>query len=121
MGDGSERLSRIATVFENALKQARASEVKLDEEIAVDAHVDHVRIMAGGHSRALFNVNADGSVRGPVLGFHDETALGSINDDGVESNVAFAIKNELLDQMKWRAKEPTADRPSTLISGAGFS
>jgi len=37
MGDGSERMSRIATVFENALKQA-----KLDEEIAVDAHVDHV-------------------------------------------------------------------------------
>ena len=101
-GDG-ERLSRIATIFGNAVKQARDfQELKIDEEMTVDAHVDHAHILVGGHSAVLFNVNADGSIRGPVLGFQDTTRLGSINDDGVELGIAWAIRNELFDQMKWR-------------------
>jgi hypothetical protein len=30
----------------------------------------------------------DGSIRGPILGFHDTTGLGSINNDEVENNTA---------------------------------
>jgi hypothetical protein len=100
MDDNRERLSRIETVFGSAIKQTRDSGVKIDQELIVDAHVDHVGILVGGHSKALFKINAEGSIRGPILGFHDPIGLGSINDDGVEFNIAWAIKNELLDVIK---------------------
>ena len=97
MDDNREKLSRIETVFGSAIVQ---SGLNIDQEVTVDAHVDHVGILAGGHSKVLFNVNAEGSIRGPVLGFHDPIGLGSINDDGVEFNIAWAIKNEFLDEIK---------------------
>jgi len=101
--DDGGSLSRIATIFGKAVKQARDfRELKIDEEMTVDAHVDHVHILVGGRSKVLFNVNAEGSIRGPVFGFQDTTRLGSINDDGVELSIAWAIRNELFDQMKWR-------------------
>ncbi len=100
-----EWLSRIATIFGNAVKQARDfRELKIDEEMTVDAHIDHVHILVGGRSKVLFNVNADGPICGPILGFQDTTKLGSINDAGVELSIAWAIKNELLDQIKWRSE-----------------
>jgi hypothetical protein len=102
LGDDSERLLRIATIFESAVKQARDSELKIDEELTVDAHADHVCILAGGHPKMLFKLNAEGAIGGPVLGFHDATWLGTIDDDGVEFNLAWAIKSELLDQKKWQ-------------------
>jgi hypothetical protein len=97
MDDNREKLSRIETVFGSAIEH---SCMNIDQEVTVDAHVDHVGILVGGHSKVLFNVNAEGSIRGPVLGFHDQIGLGSINDDGVEFNIAWAIKNELLDEIK---------------------
>jgi hypothetical protein len=101
-GDG-ERLSRIATIFGNAVKQARDfRELKIYEEMTMGTHVDHVHILVGGRSKVLFSVDAEGSIRGPVLGIQDTRSLGSINDDGVELSIAWAIKNELFDQMKWR-------------------
>jgi hypothetical protein len=100
MDNNREKLSRIETIFGSAIKQTRDSGVKIDQEVTVDAHVDHVEILVGGHSKALFKINAEGSIRGPVLGFHDPIGLGSINDDGVEFNIAWAIKNELLDETK---------------------
>jgi hypothetical protein len=99
LSDDGERLSRIATIFGNAVKQARDfRELNIDEEMTVDAHVDHVHILVGGCSKVLFNINAEGSIRGPVFGFQDTAKLGSINDDGVELSIAWAIKNELFDQ-----------------------
>ena len=75
MDDNRERLSRIETVFGSAVKQTRDSGVKIDQELTVDAHVDHVGILVGGHSKALFKINAEGSIRGPILGFHDPIGL----------------------------------------------
>jgi len=100
MDDNRQKLSRIETVFGSAIEQTRGWGVNIDQEVTIDAHVDHVGILVGGHSKALFQVNAEGSIRGPVLGFHDPMGLGSINDDGVELNIAWAIKNELLDEVK---------------------
>jgi hypothetical protein len=103
LSDDGERLSRIAAVFENAVKQARDFRAfKIDEEITVDAHADHVHILVGGRPKVSFNVNAEGSICGPVLGLQDTAKFGSINDDGVELSIAWAIKNELFDQLKWR-------------------
>jgi hypothetical protein len=103
MGDDNERLARIETIFGKAMKEARGPEVKIDEGVTVDAHVDHVRILVGGHLNVLFKINANGLIRGPILGFHDTTELGSINDDAVELNIAWTIRNELSDQMRPRA------------------
>jgi hypothetical protein len=101
MGDDSERLTRIETIFGTAVKQAcESGEVKPNEEVTVDAHPNYVRVLVGGHSKVLFNLNAEGSIRGPVLGYNDSTRLGSINDDDVALNIAWAIKNELSDQRK---------------------
>ena len=100
MGDDSERLTHIETIFTTAAEQASACESKISKEMTVDAHPDYVRILVGGHSKVLFNVNAEGSIRGPIFGLHDAIRLGSINDGGVEFNIAWAIKNELLDEPK---------------------
>jgi hypothetical protein len=99
MDDNREKLSRIETVFGSAIEQTRGCGVNINQ-VTIDAHVDHVDILVGGHSKALFKVNAEGSIRGPLLGFHDPIGLGSINDDGVEFNIAWAVKNELLDEIK---------------------
>jgi hypothetical protein len=96
----SERLTHIKAVFATAVEQASACERTISKEITVDAHSDHVHILVGGHSKVLFKVNAEGSIRGPIFGLHDAIGLGSINDDGVEFNIAWAIKNELLDEPK---------------------
>ena len=102
MGDDSERLTHIETIFATAVEQASACESKLSKELTVDAHPDYVRILVGGQSKVLFNVNAEGSIRGPIFGLHDTILLGSIDDESVEFNIAWAIKNELLDDIQDR-------------------
>jgi hypothetical protein len=104
MGDDNERLARIETIFRKAVKEARGPEGKIDEGVTVDARADHVRVLVGGHLKVLFKINASGLIRGPILGLHDTTELGSINDDGVELNIAWTIRNELSDQMRPRAE-----------------
>jgi hypothetical protein len=104
MSDDSERLTKIANVFGTAIKQAcESGEGKVDEQVTLDPHPDYVRVLVGGHSKVLFNINREGSIRGPVLGFQDTANLGSINDDGVELNIAWTIKNELSNQLKRRS------------------
>jgi hypothetical protein len=98
----SERLTHIETIFATAVEQASACESKLSKELTVDAHPDYVRILVGGQSKVLFNVNAEGSIRGPIFGLHDTILLGSIDDESVEFNIAWAIKNELLDDIQDR-------------------
>jgi hypothetical protein len=101
MSNDSDRLTRLARIFGIAVSQA-CEEVNVDEEVTIDANSEYVRVLVGGNSKVLFNVNAEGAIRGPILGFHDATRLGSINDDGVEANIAWTIKNELSDQVKRR-------------------
>jgi hypothetical protein len=103
MGDESGRLTRIEAIFGTAVKRVCESGLRAGASATVDAHVDHVRILVGGQLKVLFNVNTDGSIHGPILGFHDTTGLGSIDDDGVENNIAWTIKNELLDQINGRS------------------
>jgi hypothetical protein len=111
MSDDNDRLTRLARVFGIAVSQA-CEEVKVSKEVRVDAQVDYVRVLVGGHSKVQFNINAEGTIRGPILGFQDTTKLGSINDDGVESHIAWTIKNELSDQIKTAARVTTDDRQS---------
>jgi hypothetical protein len=96
----SERLSHIETIFATAVQQASASESNISKEMTVDAQPAYVSILVDGHSKVLFNVNAEGSIRGPIFGVHEAIRLGSIDDESIEFNIAWAIKNELLDEPK---------------------